>query len=432
VIPLDASSWAEVAIMASAVFVLAFVSGITTALAGLRQSHSRRRVTADPDTLLKLEARIGSYRSAMVILRSAAIVGIVSSSVLLAGDLSDRRWWAFVLSGVGCFFLVGLVELPIRTLVSQDPVYVLRVAAVPMASIHVLLRPLVRLAPWSAEAAVAPDLTDRADDTGILEEVRQLQELAAKPAAEDGLHEDEERMIRSIVGLKHTLVKELMVPRPDVIALATDVMLQDAIATVLDTGYGRYPVYEASLDKIVGVVYARDVLRAGTERPSNFNIRVLAREPYFVPETKKAHDLLREFLTEKIKFAVVVDEHGGVEGVIALQDLLEEIVGEIEQEFSPEEAPIMTVNPHEAVVEGYVSIDEVNETLKTRLGNEDFETVGGFVQYHLGHIPKPGERFDAEGVRVEVLTTLGRRVKRVRLTKLVRDEEAEAAQASRG
>ncbi|MBI3744072.1 MAG: CBS domain-containing protein, partial [Chloroflexi bacterium] len=324
---LDASSWAEVAIMASAVLVLAFVSGTTTAFAGLRRAHTQRLMSVDREVLHQLEARIASYRSALLILRSAAIIGIVSSSVLLAGDLSDRRWWAFVAAGIGCFFMLGLVELPVRALVSQDPVDVLRVAAVPLASIHVVLRPLVRLAPWSAEAAVAPDMTESGQGTGILEEVRQLQQLAVGPPVEDRLHEHEERMIRSIVGLKNTLVKEVMVPRPDVVALATDVTLQDAVATVLDSGHGRYPLFENSLDKIVGVIYARDMLRAGTERPATFNIRTLAREAYFVPETKRARDLLREFLTEKIKFAIVVDEYGGVEGVVGLQDLLEEIVG---------------------------------------------------------------------------------------------------------
>ncbi|MCI0770192.1 MAG: HlyC/CorC family transporter [Chloroflexi bacterium] len=417
--------------------VLAFVSGTGTALTSIRRTQLWRLVSADRDALLDLEDRIGSYQASLVILHIGALVAVVTSAVILGVTLSDRhfggddRWWAVVVAGTGSALLIGLVEASVRYLAAKDPDRVFRAVAVPLAVLSTVTKPLTRLAPFSSEAVFSRGPSEGAEDVGLLGEVRQLQELASTNGEENGLEVEEEKMIRAIVALRRTAVKEVMVPRPDITAISVDTSLRDVIERFVESGHSRMPLFDGTLDNVVGVIYARDILRFSTSPGEEVDLRKIAREPYFVPETKKAHDLMREFLAKTIHFALVVDEYGGVEGVISLEDLLEEIVGEIEQEFEPPETPIVTLNEDEAIVEGQVPLDEVNETLSTALVGDGFETIGGFVLYHLGRMPKAGDNLEAAGVFVEVLSTAGRRINKLRVKKVApKDRKVKAAQRS--
>ncbi|MEE9284439.1 MAG: hemolysin family protein [Dehalococcoidia bacterium] len=414
--------------------VLAFVSGTGTTLTSIRRTQLSRLVSTDRDAVLELEDRIGSYRSALVVRHTAAVVSVVAPAILLAFTLAERhlgrddRWWVVTLAGAGSALLIVLVESSVRYLAARDPDRVFRVVAVPLAVLSAVTKPLTRLAPFSPEAALARVDSDADEDAGLLEEVRQLQEMASANGEQAGLEAEEEKMIRAIVSLRQTAVKEVMVPRPDITAISVEASLPEVVERIIESGHSRMPLFDGTMDNVVGVLYARDILRVASAGEEQVDLRKIARPPYFVPETKKAHDLLREFLAKTVHFALVVDEYGGVEGVVSLEDLLEEIVGEIEQEFEPPETPIIVLNESEAIVEGQVPLDEVNESLATKLAGEGFETIGGFVLYHLGRIPKPGDSFEAEGVFVEVLSTEGRRVNKLRVRRVVHQKRG--AQAS--
>jgi CBS domain containing-hemolysin-like protein len=319
--------------------------------------------------------------------------------------------------------IILVVEISVRLIASRNPERFFPKAALPLAVLHSLTRPLARLLPLSSEAAFSYNVDYQTKPAAILEDVRHLHELLSEQEETPELAEDERKMIRAIMSLRETAVKEVMIPRPDITAVSTDADLLDVSRLIVQTGHNRIPLYEGSLDTVVGILYARDVLRVLQGGNTSVELRDIALTPNFVPETKKAHELLREFLGSSFHFALVADEYGGVEGVVTLEDLLEEIVGEIDQEHRPITSPITRLSEVEAVISGQVPLDEVNEALSVELQSEGFETIGGFVLHHLGKMPRPGDRMEAEGVAIEVLSTAGRRVRQLLVRRLVSQEE---------
>lgn len=404
--------------------MLAFVSGSATAFTGVWRAQLRRLLSSDVQAGLELEASIGSYRSSLVAMRLAAVVATISTATLLAADLSGLRWWAVTGAGVGSALLIAIAEVPARSWAARTPALFMYSFAFPLALVNVLTRPITRLIPLSSEAALARSFAGPLQEVaGPLAEARELRQLAASRDTAE-LREDERKMIRAILALNTTTVKEIMVPRTDFTAISTGATLPEVVQLLAETARSRVPLYEGTIDNIVGVVYAKDVLNLLNAPPAPFDLRRIAREPYFVPETKKVGDLLREFQAKAIHFALVVDEHGGVEGLVSLNDVMEGIVGEMEAV----EEPISLVSDEEALVDGAVSLGEINEALDVNLEGDGFDTIGGYVLHHLGRIPKAGERLETDGIFIEVLATVGRRVKRVRVKKVA--HQPEGAQAA--
>jgi CBS domain containing-hemolysin-like protein len=209
-----------------------------------------------------------------------------------------------------------------------------------------------------------------------------------------------------------------MVPRPDIVAVEDDKALRDVQALVLTHGYSRVPVFHEELDEILGICYAKDVLKALHQGKQDSPLAEVVREAHFVPETKKIADLLREMQKEKFHIAIVTDEYGSVSGLVTLEDLLEELVGEITDEYDQEEAEITEVEPGVHRVSGKVSIDDVNERLRVELPDEEWDTVAGFVLDLFGKIPEAGEERDFQGLRFRAEEVQGRRIAKVLVTRL--------------
>jgi CBS domain containing-hemolysin-like protein len=225
-------------------------------------------------------------------------------------------------------------------------------------------------------------------------------------------------MIASVIELGEQPVREVMVPRIDIVGTPATSRVRDALDRIIDSGHSRIPLYEESIDNITGVVYAKDLLRHLRDGSQDAAVRPLAREPSFVPETKKVDELLHEMQRNRVHVAIVVDEYGGTAGLITIEDLIEEIVGEIQDEYDVEEAMIEELSDHEALFDARVSIRDVNDTLDLDLGDEDFDTLGGLLYHELGKVPNVGDEVRVDGALVTVLTTTGRRVRKVRVTKL--------------
>jgi putative hemolysin len=233
------------------------------------------------------------------------------------------------------------------------------------------------------------------------------------------LEEDEREMIASVIELGEQPVREVMVPRIDIVATPATSRVRDALDRIIESGHSRIPLYVESIDNITGVVYAKDLLRHLRDGSQDAPVQPLAREPSFVPETKKVDELLHEMQRNRVHVAIVVDEYGGTAGLITIEDLIEEIVGEIQDEYDiAEEAMIEELSDHEALFDARVSIRDVNDTLDLDLGDEDFDTLGGLLYHELGKVPNVGDEVRVDGAVVTVLTTTGRRVRKVRVTKL--------------
>jgi len=234
------------------------------------------------------------------------------------------------------------------------------------------------------------------------------------------LEEGERKMIYSIFHLSDTLCREIMVPRIDMLALEVETPLEEAIREITSRGHSRVPVFEDEIDNIIGVLYAKDILRTRLECEQPASVRPLLRPAYFVPEAKKVDELLREMQEKRVHLAVVVDEYGGMAGLVTLEDVVEEIVGEIRDEYdASEEKQYEKVGDREYIFNGRVDVEDVNEILNTHLTRDVADTLGGFIYGEIGRVPVEGEKVEVEDWTLTVEEVLGRRIRRVRISPTV-------------
>jgi CBS domain containing-hemolysin-like protein len=245
-----------------------------------------------------------------------------------------------------------------------------------------------------------------------------IKAMAEVASDEEQIEEEEKELIHSIFEFGDTVVREVMTPQPDVVAIEESGSLDEVLDLVIRHGYSRIPVFRGSLDEIVGIVYAKDVLRELHAGRNGRTLRDLARRAYFVPESKKVADLLRDMQKEKVHVAIVVDEFGSVAGIVTLEDLLEEIVGEIADEYDREEPQVEPAGDGRFRVNARLPVDELNELLDTRLPNEEWDTVGGLMMGILGRLPTQGERVEFEGLRFTAERVQGRRIGKVLIERM--------------
>jgi len=227
------------------------------------------------------------------------------------------------------------------------------------------------------------------------------------------IERDERRLLQSIVDFGDTLVREVMTPRPDIVAIEDDATIEDLRALFREQEYSRLPVYKENLDNILGVVFVKDLIQNPATAGSD-PITPLIRPATFVPETKRVPEMLKEFQRRQAQIAIVVDEYGGTAGLVTIEDLLEEIVGEIRDEYDVETEPVIDEGNGSYVFSAKVSFDEVRERLGVEVEPQGFETVGGYVLTRLGRVPAVGETFEVDGLQVEVLEADRRRIHKVR------------------
>jgi len=317
------------------------------------------------------------------------------------------------------------VLLPLL-IVGRDPERVLEILLPSFTPVTRMLGPMTRwIARSVASSKRAPATPAAAEEAA--EEASEVAKAYIDTAAEEGLIEGEERkLLQSIVDFGGTLVREVMTPRPDIVAVRAEATVGDLRALFREQEYSRFPVYRESLDNIAGFVFVKDLVTLSAE--DSKPITGLLRPAVVVPETKRVPELLKQFQRQQTQIAIVVDEYGGTAGLVTIEDLLEEIVGEIRDEYDVESEPIVDEGNGHFVFSGKVDIDEVAQRLKVQIEREGFETVGGFLMSHIGRVPTVGERFEIDGLVVEILDAERRRVNKVRMCKVSVSEEEEDAE----
>ncbi|MGH7546415.1 MAG: hemolysin family protein [Gemmatimonadota bacterium] len=249
-------------------------------------------------------------------------------------------------------------------------------------------------------------------------------EMLVRQSRERGMvgHEAVE-MIEGVFELRSRVVREVMTPRPDIVAVPVEADLDEVVRVIQESGHSRIPVYEGTIDRIVGILLVKEVLRYLIGRASErFDLRALMREPYFVPDSKSVADCLREFREKKVHQALVVDEFGGTFGLVTLEDLVEEIVGEIYDEYEVAEPEIRVTGQGEALIDGGTPIDEVNDRFGLNLPTEHYDTVAGYILGERGQVPQVGDTVTADGNAVFTVEDVEER--RVKLVRLVRGKSA--------
>jgi CBS domain containing-hemolysin-like protein len=279
----------------------------------------------------------------------------------------------------------------------------------PLRIFMVLFRPLVWVVNASTNFVLRPWGVKLGGEMEAHSE-EELRIMISSATASGELEPEEREYLNNVFDFGDRVAREVMVPRPDIEALRVDLPLPEMVDAAVFGRYTRYPVYEEDLDHVLGAVHVKDLLRAARENPDDFDVRSIIRDCLVVPENKPIEQILREFQQRKLQMAIVIDEWGSVEGLITIEDVLEEIVGEIQDEFDEGEAAIEEIGDGVYAVDGRIPITEVNEYFGLDLPHEDFDTIGGYVLGTLGRPPEPGDTVEADGVTLHVKSVDGPRV----------------------
>jgi CBS domain containing-hemolysin-like protein len=366
---------------------------------------------ADDSTTLILSMRI--MRGFLRILTIGFVTLAFSDFFIEAGEL-DFLALSIMLLGFG--LLIGIIEFFAESAALRSPdTWAVRTAYL-AKFVAIITKPLTWLV--LKMGAVVLGLGPGVEQPLVTEE----EIMTLVDAGEEGgaIEEDEKAMIYSIFKLGDTLAREVMIPRLDIQSLDGDTPISEALDALLQTGFSRAPVYRNSIDNIIGLAYIKDLLSVWknghkAERISNF-----MRDAYFIPEGMKLDDLLAEMQLKRVHMAVVVDEYGGTAGVVTIEDIVEEIVGEIRDEYDiAEEASYKQLREGEFVFNGGIDLDDVNLLAGSELPKGSSETLGGFIYSQLGRVPNLGEIVDAGGLRLTVEQVVGRRIRKVRASKIL-------------
>lgn len=410
---MDIEQWAAIAGIAAAALGLAATAATETAIERANDVRIQALAARGDPRALRIAGDVGRPRQFLGPLTTARVL-CGAAVVTLFAALGAHGGGAARAIGFGAIggLVAALIEMTVGLTVARQPEYAaLQLAAIarfvglvfaaPAAVLGLPARVVARSLRW-----VAPDT-----DSDILA-------LVEREEATGGVEEQEQRMIRGIIGLEDKTAREIMVPRIDMAAVDIDATVGDVATLVNDRGFSRVPVYRETIDDIVGIVYAKDLLRAtmtggGRER----KLQDLLREAFFIPESKRLDGLLTEMQTSRTHLAIVVDEYGGTAGLVTIEDLLEEIVGEIEDEYDTARPPMEVVSSDEVVLDAGLPTDVLDELFDYRVESDDFDTVGGFLINQLGRLPSVGDEVHVNGLAIRVLSMSGRRVRRLRVTR---------------
>ncbi len=407
----------RVIVFAVAALVLFLASTAQAALVYIDRARLRHMLdegTPRANALMRLLDEPSSSLSTILFIYTLTLIAAAATAFWIDLDVwfTSAPWLAIVLAIVEMIVLL-LVQFLGRVFAVSRPENVALTFVRPVEVLNRILFPI--LLPLNALERALRRMLGVVHGMTPADAEDRLRHLVEGNA---DLEEDEREMIASVIELGEQPVREIMIPRIDIVAAPDLATVRDVLDRIIESGHSRIPIFDETIDNIIGVVYAKDLLRHLREGAQDAPVKPLAREPSYVPETKKVDELLHEMQQKRVHLAVVVDEYGGTAGLISIEDLIEEIVGEIQDEYDVEEAMIEEVSDSEAVFDARVSIRDVNDTLDLDIDDEDFDTLGGLLYHELGKVPDAGDEVRVDGAVVTVLTTTGRRVRKVRVTKV--------------
>lgn len=369
------------------------------------------------DKLEKLIEDPDRFLPALLLLVLLVQLTSASLATWLTERLTHNAGIAVVVgTAVVTVFMFIFGELVPKAAASHESERVALSVTTPVTVLSRILRPIAIVFEWVAVRILK--LVGRETEVvdWLVSEEGEIKAIVTAAEEHDVIEEEEKEMIHSVFEFSDTLVREVMVPRPDMAVLPSEATVKEALLLVVEHGYSRIPVYGDNIDRIIGVLYAKDLLVHLQKGNVDQTIRSLLREALFVPETKVLSDLLKELQKRKVHMAIVVDEYGSVVGLVTIEDLLEEIVGEIFDEYDREINLVEKLDERRFRVDARVNIDDLNEILLTDLPKEeDVDTVGGLVLKVLGHVPVPGETLEYNGVRIRVERVRDNRIYKVQM-----------------
>ena len=347
----------------------------------------------------------------LTVARVLAAAGLVSACAYVGASQLGASGAAWIgLAGGGA---AALLQMTVGTLAARRPEY----SVLQLHRVIVAVRRLFAIPAWAlgvpARLIAAPLRAVAAGD----DEDEDLIALLEREEARGEVEEEERRMIRGIIGLEDQTAREVMVPRIDIVATEAEASVAEAARLATERGFSRIPAHGESIDDIAGIAYAKDLLEALITGREDTPLRALLRDPVFIPESKRADQLLTEMRANRTHLAIVVDEYGGTAGLITIEDLIEEIVGEIEDEYDVAAPALEQISEDEVLLDASMPADVLDEIFGYAAESEDFDTIGGFVIHELGRLPAVGDEVRVDGLRLRVLSMSGRRLRRLRVAR---------------
>jgi CBS domain containing-hemolysin-like protein len=368
-------------------------------------------------------------RFSSVILFVNVLSLIAIGSLAYFASVHFVTWWSHVLAVVLAALLVLIFGVAVpKALAVRNPERTALALYGPINTIRRVVGPLVVIASFVANPVVRV-LGGRTSPAGRFVTEEELRMLVNVGEEEGVIQQEEEELIHSIFEFGDTVVREVMAPRPYIMAVEDDCRVSDAAEVALQSGHTRIPVYHETIDNVLGVATVQDMLRALRNNQFDEPVTTVMRPVHYVPETKKVDELLRELQRTRMHLAIVVDEYGGTAGLVTIEDLLEEIVGEIRDEYDVEPQMVEVISDTEAHVDARVPLDDINEMFGVRWEAEDSDTIGGFVYERLGRVPDPGDVVQTGNYTITVLDTEGTRIKKLSIVRHGPDEAEDRAEA---
>jgi CBS domain containing-hemolysin-like protein len=392
---------------------------------GHRSARAVLRITGEPPRFI----------AAMQLGVTLTSLGIGALGEPVLANLFDPVL-ATVLAIVFAFLIITFLHVVIGELVPKGVAlkYSERTAlavSAPVRGFFVLFGPLIWILQRTTEWILRALGMEPPGAEGDVHSEAELKMLLDRSKRHGEIEEEEQEMLYNVFDFADKEAADVMVPRPEVVALSIDLPPEEALGAVMESPYTRYPVYRGSLDEIVGILHVRDLFSALMDRGiAEVDLEAILRDAYVVPETKDLASLLAEFRAKNLHMSIVLDEYGAMEGIVTLEDLLEEIVGEIEDEFDLPDVSIERIDERTVRINGTFPIEDFKQQLGTDLPHEDYHTVAGFVFGQLGRAAEPGDQVEHENVRFEVDEVEGGRIQRLTVTILEPEPEEQEALAA--
>lgn len=405
----------QIALLIIFILLSSFFSSAETSLSSMNAIKVRQlkeKGLKDADIVRRLLGKSNRVLHTILIGNNIVNIGATAIATKLTVDYLGGSTVLVTLIMTLTILIFG--EITPKTYAAQQPDKVAIFVARPLEMLSVVLSPVIRILSYITKIFIRIMGGNIRENIPFVTE-EEIKTLVNVGQEEGLLHQRETEMIKSIFEFDDITAKEVMIPRIDITGLEVTSSLQEAMETIVEAGYSRIPVYYESIDNIIGIIYAKDLLNYSIEKDKTKNIRTLMRKAIYVPESKKINDLLKELQKNKVHMAIILDEYGGTAGLVTIEDLLEEIVGDIFDEFDEEEDEIQILNERELIVTSRVSIEEINEILNTNFPEDDFETISGFAFNMLGRIPKEGDIIDFEDVLIKVLKVSQRRIDKIKI-----------------
>ncbi|HZU68268.1 MAG TPA: hemolysin family protein [Ktedonobacteraceae bacterium] len=428
---IDSGTWIQIFVLILSLILAGMASAAETAFTSISRIKLKNQVEEGDRKAIQIDHLLTQpnvFLSTILIVNNVAVIVASSMATILALHFSATLG-ELISTILTSLVVLIFCEITPKTAAVQNPMRWARMLVDPVRGAAWVLRPIV----WALSAitnSLVRLLGGQIKHRGPFVTEEELRLLVTVGEEEGVLEEEETDMINSIFEFADTTVREVMIPRIDMVTLPSTATVDEAVDLALQGGFSRIPVYEESvgIDEIIGILYTKDMLRQLREGHNSLPIRELVRPAYFVPETKKLDDLLHEIRQRRVHMVIVIDEYGSVAGLVTIEDLVEEIVGDIQDEYDREEVLFERVNENEYIFDAKISIDDFNEVMDTDLENEDYDTLGGFLYDKLDKIPVAGDTITHENITYTVLATRGRRITKVRV---VRNQPQESNPANR-